>query len=63
MNLFICNYDLFSPFYRSSLCTRYFWSWEHVDNNPGEGADVDKKALIEFFSAAQNSFLSGPPRK
>lgn len=63
MNLLICKCVLFSPFYRSSLGTRYFWSWEHVDSNPDEGGDVDKTALIEFFSAAQNSFLSGPPRK
>lgn len=59
---FECPGDSAASF-KSSLCTRYFWSWEHVDSNPGEGADVDKKALIEFFSAAQNNFLSGPPRK
>lgn len=59
---FECPGDSAASF-KSSLCTRYFWSWEHVDSNPCEGADVDKKALIEFFSAAQNNFLSGPPRK
>lgn len=49
--------------FKSSLGTRYFWPWEQVDTNPDEGSHVDSTALIEFFGAAQNTFLSGPPRK
>lgn len=48
---------------RSSLGTRYFWPWEADESEKGEENRVDRERLIEFFTTAQNNFLSGPPRK
>lgn len=48
---------------RSSLGTRYFWPWEADESEKDEENRVDRERLIEFFTTAQNNFLSGPPRK
>ena len=48
---------------RSSLGTRYYWPWEDEETGHDEGTRVDRTKLVEFFTAAQNHFLSGPPRK
>lgn len=49
--------------FKSSLGTRYFWPWEADESEKGEENRVDRERLIEFFTTAQNNFLSGPPRK
>lgn len=49
--------------YRSSLSTRYYWPWEDVDLSHEEGPRMERNNLIEFFTAAQNEFIHGPPRK
>lgn len=48
---------------RLSLGTRYFWPWEADESEKDEENRVDREKLIEFFTTAQNNFLSGPPRK
>ena len=48
---------------RSSLGTRYFWPWEADESKKDEENRVERERLIEFFTTAQNNFLSGPQRK
>lgn len=49
--------------FKSSLGTRYYWPWEDVDLSHDEGPRMERNNLIEFFTAAQNEFIHGPPRK
>lgn len=62
MTTFDCPRDCAASF-KSSLGTRYFWPWDQVEADPDEGTRLERTQLIDFFTAAQNSFLSGPPRK